>query len=740
MRLLPAMAGALLLAGTASAQRIDRHALVSRHDVVLDRVDPHAPLMLGNGSLGFTADITGLQTFPEQYSPLAPLLTMAQWAWHSFPNPNGYAEADGMVMVPVPGRGDQPYPWIRDWSELDRNPALKWLRENPHRFSLGRIALVLRHADGSPAVFSDLGATRQRLDLWTGTLTSSFTFDGQPVTVETRVAPATDAVLVSVASPLVASGRVAVQLRFPGVSHNLNPDPSDWNRDDLHATAAKFAGPSLVQIERTIDQTRYSAVIQAWSGRVEQETLQRFRIDAPGRDRLEVSFGFDRGRYAQSGPPPSAWARDVGDHWKRFWTSGGAIDFSGSADPRAAELERRVVLSQYLSAINEAGEFPPQEEGLFSNSWNGKFHLEVHGLHSAHWAQWGRPALLERSLAWYLGELPHAEQIARSHRVAGAWWTKMAGPNGWNSPSTINPFIMWQQPNPIYMAELVYRAHPDAATLARYGELVEQTARLLASWPRREGPRYVLGPPIVPVQEDHPPLASFDPAYELEFFRWGLVTAQKWRERRGLPREAAWDDVVAKLAPLPETAGLYLPVESEPEFWQTAESDLCRSHADAPECLNRDHPSMLMAYGLIPGRADPETMRRTLAAVERAWDLRQTWGWDFPVIAMTAARLGEREDAVDWLFRDLPNNRWGVSGMTPRVHLEAEKQLAGPAAQAGPDGPGYARAAETYFPSNGSLLLAVGMMAAGWDGSAGPAPGFPRTGWKVRVEGIKPLP
>jgi hypothetical protein len=152
---------------------------------------------------------------------------------------------------------------------------------------------------------------------------------------------------------------------------------------------------------------------------------------------------------------------------------------------------------------------------------------------------------------------------------------------------------------------------------------------------------------------------------------------------------------------------------------------------------------MLMAYGLIAGRVDREAMRRTLRAVERDWDLRQTWGWDFPVIAMTAARLGEPENAVDWLFRDLPNNHWGVSGMTPRVHLETEARLVGPAAanaSAGPDGPGFRRAAETYLPSNGSLLLAVAMMAAGWDGSTGPAPGFPVEGWKVRVEGIGPLP
>jgi hypothetical protein len=67
-----------------------------------------------------------------------------------------------------------------------------------------------------------------------------------------------------------------------------------------------------------------------------------------------------------------------------------AVDFTGSTDPRAAELERRVVLSQYLMALNGAGEVPPQEEGLFSNSWNGKFHLEMHPWHAAHFAAWNR--------------------------------------------------------------------------------------------------------------------------------------------------------------------------------------------------------------------------------------------------------------------------------------------------------------------------------------------------------------
>ncbi|MEI9927497.1 MAG: hypothetical protein WDN44_07065 [Sphingomonas sp.] len=133
-----------------------------------------------------------------------------------------------MVPVAVPGRGEQFYPWIRDWSELDRNPALGWLRENPHRFSLARIALVLRRADGSPAAFADLTATRQHLDLWRGVLHSDFVFDGRPVSVETRVRADGDTVMVRVRSALVASGRIGVDVAYPGVSHNLNPDPSDW--------------------------------------------------------------------------------------------------------------------------------------------------------------------------------------------------------------------------------------------------------------------------------------------------------------------------------------------------------------------------------------------------------------------------------------------------------------------------------------------------------------------------------
>jgi hypothetical protein len=44
---------------------IDRESLVRRHCVELARADPAHALTVGNGDFAFTADITGMQTFPS---------------------------------------------------------------------------------------------------------------------------------------------------------------------------------------------------------------------------------------------------------------------------------------------------------------------------------------------------------------------------------------------------------------------------------------------------------------------------------------------------------------------------------------------------------------------------------------------------------------------------------------------------------------------------------------------------
>jgi hypothetical protein len=736
-----------IAASRPAAGRIDRKALVMRHNPLLTRVDPSAPLMLGNGNIGFTADITGLQTFTEPYSKIAPLLTEAQWAWHSFPNPQGHTVRDTQVEIDVRGQTRR-YGYIKDWGDAANNPAVAWVRENPHRFSLGRVSLDLRAKDGSPARFADIRDTRQTLDLWTGTLTSRFVYDGEAVSVATRVLPDQDTVMAEVSSALVAQGRLGVGVRFPGVSRALNPDPSDWTNPDAHTTTELSRRAGELRLKRQVDTTIYHAAIAAPGAAIEKTGAHAWRVETQARTlTVMVQFSPEPGA---SLPSTEEAATSTARHWVGYWTNGGMVDFSGSLDPRASELERRVILSQYLMAVNAAGHFAPQEEGLFSNSWNGKSHLEMHPWHAAHFALWGRPQLLEKSLGWYVGFLPKAKARAVEQGLQGAWWPKMIGPDGVDSPSKVSPFIMWQQPHPIYMSELLYRAGNGGARVLRaYGELVEETAALLASFAYldEQSGRYRLGPPIIPVQENFPPLSTVDPAFELAYFRWGIETAQAWRERAGKGRRADWDAVLAKWPDLPQKDGLYLPVRSEPGFWAKA-AGACKSNALEETCQNRDHMSFLMALGWLPGRdVDKATMRRTFERMKRDWDLRQTWGWDYPMMAMTAARLNAPEEAIDWLFFDAKNNKFGTSGMTPRVHLGAHAAAfvptatgAGAGAQldAGPDGPGYQRAAETYFPSNGALLLAVALMARGWDGQSGAAPGFPKIGWKVRTEGLLP--
>ena len=129
------------------------------------------------------------------------------------PNPSGFSLAQAEQPVDVRGQS-RPYPYLRNWDEA-RQPHIQWLRENPHRISLGRLALHLAKADGSRAAFADLSETRQTLDLWTGRLESRFVFDGAPVEVETSVHPTIDAVIVRLRSPLLASGRLGSTCRFP---------------------------------------------------------------------------------------------------------------------------------------------------------------------------------------------------------------------------------------------------------------------------------------------------------------------------------------------------------------------------------------------------------------------------------------------------------------------------------------------------------------------------------------------
>ncbi|MFL6302322.1 MAG: hypothetical protein ACJ72H_02175, partial [Candidatus Sulfotelmatobacter sp.] len=86
---------------------------------------------------------------------------------------------------------------------------------------------------------------------------------------------------------------------------------------------------------------------------------------------------------------------------------------------------------------------------------------------------------------------------------------------------------------------------------------------------------------------------------------------------------------------------------------------------------------------------------------------------------MMAVKLGQPEKAVDVILRKGPKNDYlanrfnvGMPGLLP-----------------------------LYLSGNGGLLYATALVAAGWDGASGKAPGFPQNGqWDVPYEGIHRAP
>jgi hypothetical protein len=133
---------------------------------------------------------------------------------------------------------------------------------------------------------------------------------------------------------------------------------------------------------------------------------------------------------------------------------------------------------------------------------------------------------------------------------------------------------------------------------------------------------------------------------------------------------------------------------------------------------------MLMILGFMPkiSIVDTETVRRTFHEVSRRNGMDQWVSWSMGQAALTAARLGEGDSAVTILTNQAPAARFMNNG-----HVRRPKEPAG---------------CPAYLPVNASLLNAVALMAAGWDGApAVNAPGFPQDRrWTVRWEGLNPMP
>lgn len=677
---------------------IDREAVVKRHRVCTTGTLLKSPAQVGNGKFAFGMDITGLQTF-------VPFNTLSDWSWHSFPLPEGMRAEDYRPVV-VETHGKKIAYELRN---PDQPELSEWLTKNPHRYNLGRIGFRLLREDGTEAREIDLGNARQEIDLWTGVVYSRFELNRKEVKVRTVCHPDKDMIGVSIESELLNDGNMSIYLDFP------YPDGRYFKHyigryDTIsgHTSTFEKLAPNSVRIARTMDDTHYYATLD-WTGPAtfsrESEKAHTFLLQPRHTSTFSFTCCFSPEPVADVTESVASIERKSAASWEKYWRSGAAVDLSGSKDPRWLELERRIVLSQYLMRANESGLFPPQESGLVNNGWFGRFHFEMIWWHGVHYGLWNRMECFDNYLNVYKDFMPKALERTKSEGRSGARWPKCTGNFNREWPGSAHAYLIWHEPHPIYFAEMQYRQKPAPETLEKWKDVVLNTADYMADYLfyDKKTKQYVLGPPVVVVSENTDPLQTINPIFELGYFRYGLRTALEWADRLGLSekRTKKWKEVLSKMAPLPVADGVYTTYEGIPDMWTK---------------YTYEHPALTGVYGMLPGDGvDQPTFKRTLEKVSKEWQFNRIWGWDFPMLAMAAARTGQPALAIDMLMHPSAGFQFDEHGL----------------ATGGPF---------PYFPSNGALLTAVAMMCGGWDGSEGEAPGFPKDGsWTVRYEGFVPM-
>jgi hypothetical protein len=266
---------------------IDRAALVQRNNPRVQMFNPRQPALVGNKQLCFKVDATGLQTFPF----------------------NSFKLSDSTAV------------------------------------SIG--------FDFDKSVTADrIGEVNQLEDLWNGCIESHFSYAGAAYNVQTVCAPDREMIAFGI------SGRAQTSVRFrfayePQTDslRNILADTDTLYRISiLHSTSKSVVLKSMFVDDTTA--VRYLSI--AWSEDANfQQTEQHCFTLKKREESLSVVCLFSDEEPAENMVLPlfSTVKINTSDYWQAYWRQIGVMDFLYCTDPRARELERRMVYTQYLSAM-----------------------------------------------------------------------------------------------------------------------------------------------------------------------------------------------------------------------------------------------------------------------------------------------------------------------------------------------------------------------------------------------------
>ncbi len=691
---------------------INRKELVTRHNIIWPW-EERGLIPMGNGEFCIGVDGTGLQTFCGN--------TMSHWGWHSFPLPKGVTSD----QIPATGsfinvnKGER---YIgSDTVPTGKQAIANWMYDNPHIFNLGRLRFV--RFDGVALTVEDITSNGNRsLDLWTGTHTAKFVVSGdwinnsgwinpvemgrsgQQVIVTTYVDPDNDQVSVRVESELISKGILKVAIDFPYPTLNNETDwVGDFGRTEGNYTSLREISDVRSDFNREVDDFTYNVAVTYTKGAKLNFSNYKgcpvWYLESKGLSTLEFSTVYSQEPIGKEIADFETTKQDNKTYWENFWMHGGAIDLSESEDPRWYELERRIVLSQYLTAVQSSGSWPSSESGLMNiDPWRGQFHFEIIFFHQAHYALWNRWDMTDKAVQAYQRFIPTARARAQQFGFDGLEWPKSASPSGRSAPWEGNQALLWKQPQPLLFAELEYRLKPTPETLEKWSEVVFGTVKYMVDFLTLDKKTNTYH---IELNMSHGEWgSSSDNPQVLAFWHWGLEQAQIWRERMDLTRDAHWDEVLEHLVTFKIKDKIYVDSQDKPLHLTNILGLIPPSKAFTLETATSTYAKMKA----LSNHSD-----------DGAYGSRNM-GWGVAMSAVGKAKMGDPSGAVDALLGGL-GFAFDQAGIN--------RGLGG-----------------AYLPTNGALLYAVAVMAEGWDGAPDRnAPGFPDDGtWVVKTEGLIKAP
>lgn len=359
--------------------RIDRKAVVQAFNPRRNASSTITPMQVGNGNFAFGVDVTGLQTFN-------PFATMSTWGWHNYSLPT----TPGQTSVEGKNNSQRVFPWYSslnqhlhadfiglDWWTHDRlvnynqpNPAQndisQWLIRNPSRLNLARIGFSF---DEEETTEDDLQEKTQELDLWAGKISSSFKYKGAAVYVETWADATSDSIAISVESELLINGSLGIFFDFPLPSNGVkfeSPFVGTFTASG-HSSSLRRQQKSAT-IRHDLNETSYD-VSFTWDSKADisgpAEGTHRYVLQPSGKKHFALAVTFSPAVVRSKIPSVERIKKVSTSWWQTLWNSGAFVDLSETTSADATELQRRIILSQYLTAVNSAGTLPPQGISLY---------------------------------------------------------------------------------------------------------------------------------------------------------------------------------------------------------------------------------------------------------------------------------------------------------------------------------------------------------------------------------------